>query len=108
MDFCRSGVNLLKDDRALWLPRPAAACHAQRPYLPVKIGSLDAQRPGCIADPALMPFQDSGNVLPLEGGPGLTQCTARHRDRPPVEPDVRQDILDDDPPPRRQSADQTL
>src|SRR5439155_26449210 len=70
---------------------------AQRSHLPIQICTLDAERLGRVADPAMMLFQDRGDVVAFEPGAGLTQRPAvREDDRSAVQPHVREHILETD------------
>src|SRR5262245_38642390 len=90
-------------------PCTAARIDAQRPYLPVKIGPLDAERPGRIADPAVVLLEDGGDVVALETRPRLAERAAvQEGHRVAVEPDVREDILEADAAAARQPRDEAL
>src|SRR5215813_251134 len=55
---------------------PAARRNPQRPYLPVEIGPLDAQRPRRVADPAVVLLEHRRDVVALEPRARLAQGSA--------------------------------
>src|SRR4029077_7687482 len=91
------------------LAHAAAGGDVEGPYLPVKIGPLNAECPGRVADASVMLFEYRRNVVALEARARLAQGAAvREHHRVTAEPDVGEHVFEADAPSAGRPGDHVL